>query len=215
MKTIDDVLLALSRKYDGPTKEIRGFTYIPWNDTAKAAIEVFGPLGWSNEIITLKEDEGGYSCIMRVTVQVYDPARQEVIRVTRDGVGYGEIQKTRDGRELRDTAIKAAASDALSRAFKLLGDAFGLFLYEKEEDAAPTASVQKKQQAGSDWRTEEFGARVLSTLKRNKVPEGAINRMSWEQAKQAVGLLLEQKLSTEQVLKQLGFSSGDRFSELF
>ncbi len=223
MRNLSQVQAALESKYDGPIEKIRGYSYIPWAETVQQANNVFGPLGWSNEVMKLLEDEGGYLCVQRVTALAYDESRECVVQLVRDGVGYGELQKTRDGRQLRDTAVKTAASDALSRAFKLVGDAFGLYLYEKankEADADETPAPAKKPaysggEGKKHWTQEEYGSKVLGALRRNKVSDATIKLMSWQQARDAMKLFIEDHMDTQEVLEALGLGGGDAFSKLY
>lgn len=134
MKTLADIEAALSVRYDGPIEQQRGFDYIPWNESARQANKVFGINGYDVVLKQVKREGAGYMAVVAVTVK---PSDAEVF--TREGVGYSDVQTTKDGRELVDTAIKGAASDAFSRACKLFGDAFGLYLYDKG-GSAPTSS---------------------------------------------------------------------------
>lgn len=138
--TLQIVLEGLQKRYDGVTREIDGNTYIPWNESVKQANAIFGSLGWSSEVREFKEVQVGESLGFRATVRVTVPVLRDVPGMDsyHDGVGYSEVGYTKSGRPLTDTAVKAAESDGISRALKKFGDAFGLYLYEK--DATPVSS---------------------------------------------------------------------------
>jgi hypothetical protein len=56
MKTENEVVAALSTRYDGPTKDMDGFTYIPWPEVVRKLDDLFGPTNWSSEPISFTAD---------------------------------------------------------------------------------------------------------------------------------------------------------------
>jgi hypothetical protein len=150
VKTVKEVEAALNETYSGPTKQVQGsggkmYTYIPWNETARALDEVFGVTGWSSRVVALEAhpESGVYTAAVEITgyAQAEDGT---VITITRSGVGRGVARASRDEQQatgrtvssdlgIHDTAAATAGSDAFSRAAKLFGKRLGLELYDKGE----------------------------------------------------------------------------------
>jgi DNA repair and recombination protein RAD52 len=129
---------------EGANKKV--YSYLESHDIERTANDIFGYGNWSSDIVgepkcvgeeeyefTVKHDDGtktkkqgkrvGYTAVVRVTV---DDA-------TYTDVGYGDSQGY-DGStvKLHELASKEAVSDAEKRAFKHLGDQFGLCLWNKD-----------------------------------------------------------------------------------
>lgn len=136
-KTVEEIEKLLSERYDGPTLEKNGFTYIPWHAAAKVANRIFGIDGYDVVVHEVRREGAGFMACVVVNVSPSDGPS-----FSREGVGYNELSTRRDGAEMVDTAIKGAVSDALNRALKLFGDAFGLYLYDKDDDAHTAAPKQ-------------------------------------------------------------------------
>lgn len=138
--------------------------------------EVFGPLGFSTEVVELTchtapyeatSSSGkmtwrvGYRCTMRLTARFVDSQSQPAT-VTKEDVGYG-TGIDRDLNLAHESAGKEAATDALKRCARLLGDSFGLALYDKTkahvENGAERAIrlaregriAEAKEAAKADW----------------------------------------------------------------
>ena len=152
-RKVSEVVAALVQRYDGPTKELDGFTYIPWQESAKKLDEVFGPFGY--DILPHSSEahprEGIYTASVIVVGRATDDETGEVVTLQRAGFGRATAQASKKEREeegltvtkslkAHDTAAAAAASDALSRGAKLLGDAFGRFLYDEKTSNGSGAS---------------------------------------------------------------------------
>lgn len=164
-KSASEAAALLKERYDGPMKGVQGrggktYDYIPWNESARQLDKVFGIFGWDSKVTALSAHpaEGVYTAAVEVTARVLDDETGNVITITRSAVGRGTAQPSKDEREklgltisqdlgTHDTAAATAGSDAFSRACKLLGDAFGLFLYDKPETASYTRAAA--QSAGS------------------------------------------------------------------
>ena len=151
MKTLAEIEKGLAERYDGPTFEKNGFTYIPWNESVKQANRVFGIGSYHIEVAEVRQEGEGYMARVRVTVSPSDSNP-----IVREGVGYNELSTARNA---ADTAVKGATSDALNRALKLFGDAFGLYLYDKAEvrpdssqrtTAAPRSAGQSNDRGPSE-----------------------------------------------------------------
>lgn len=193
MKTLAQVTELLSKPYNGPTQEKNGFTYIPWNESVKAANRVFGIDGYSMDTLRVWREGAGYAALVRVTVQTSDSQPFH-----RDGIGYNDVTTRRDGAEMIDTAIKGAASDAANRAFKLFGEAFGLNLYDKAGGhsgaaPAPKADTASRPQATRPAVREDDGeeptAKQIEWLIKKDIAtdeDDALARFTKETAKAAL-----------------------------
>jgi recombination DNA repair RAD52 pathway protein len=145
LKTQSEIEAALATPYDGPIFEKNGFSYIPAREAIKTMNDIFGPLGWSDEItgIEAHPEQGIYVAAIRLTVNFLDENGIERV-VTRGDVGRSTADAS--GRErnegnagiasnqliVHDRAAAAAATDAFSRATKKFGPALGSALYDKE-----------------------------------------------------------------------------------
>lgn len=215
MHSLSQALEVLSCRYDGPTEEKQGYTYIPWNESARKLNEIFGPMGWSSELREVKDDGTGYSAIVRISATVIGEDGGQ-ITITRDGVGYADILTTRDGRLLRDTAIKAAASDAFSRACKMLGDALGLFLYDRAEKEQPKQNYQSNTRqtpppSRQAPKSSGLSEKMIGVLEKRGVPGSIINELDFATGKQLVGCFLEKKMDLDDALMACGLGNNDGF----
>lgn len=137
------------------------FTYIPWNDTVRLLDDVFGVFGWTARVTHTANDfeRGIYRTDIELTV-LAEAENGAVLTKTLPGTGVGIV--VGQSQDAHDTAIKASRSDAISVAAKSLGNAFGLFLYDKGDPArSEGASQQTTRQASSS-----------STPTVNKAPAG-------------------------------------------
>jgi hypothetical protein len=122
------------------------FTYVPWNETAKLLTQIFGTFGWSAKIIASHSDveRGIYVVDLDLEVRGIDDESGAYFEKHLPGRGMGIVSASeleKGSRDAHDTAGKAARSDALSVAAKSLGDAFGLFLYDKGDPARTASST--------------------------------------------------------------------------
>ena len=114
------------------------FTYIPWNETARMLNAIFGVFGWSTYKVASVDnfEQGIYIYDGSLIVRALDGEQVVEKQVTGRGVGIvGKTSLEKGDREAHDTAAKGARSDFLSVAAKLLGEAFGIFLYDKGDPA--------------------------------------------------------------------------------
>ena len=112
--------------------------YLPIPQAITQANRIFGPGNWRTEIkshTAITDDKGmvtGYKCIVRVTV--------ETLGTCFEGVGFEQMTRRRGDTsslqtpQAHDTAMKGAESDAVKRALRYFGDAFGNALYEKDDE---------------------------------------------------------------------------------
>ena len=215
MKTVREVESALRERYSGKIEEIRGYSYIPWDSSAAVMNEIFGPMSWSNTIVSIREsaDGSGYESVIRVSIEAYDELTERVVMVTRDGAGYADINTTNAGKPLRDTAYKASASDGTSRALKALGDALGLFLYSKEEKAAAASSSSSGNVSNYTPRPASPSGRgpsekQLGALRKNNVPEAILSKIDGATASRMLGMFINDGLKTAQVLQAVGLGAS-------
>jgi hypothetical protein len=124
--------------------------------------EVFGVDGWAATYGAPTVREGQRPCI-------YVPASLTVAGVTKHDIGVGVAAN--DSADSFETAIKGAYTDGLKRCARLLGDSFGLALYEKVEKGearrgvgmASTTLAMRAEVAGLPTR-----AAINEWLKANK-----------------------------------------------
>jgi hypothetical protein len=124
------------------------FDYIPWNETARLLTTIFGTFGWSAGIVDREShvDANGatvYTVGLDLAVRAQDDESRDIREKHLPGVGVGIAAPNKAGvvtADAHDTAAKGARSDALSVAAKSLGDAFGLFLYDKGDPARSTST---------------------------------------------------------------------------
>lgn len=207
-KTTDttDILAKLQQPYSGPTKELKGrggkmYTYIPWQETARALDEVFGPDGWSEDVASTNFDtqRGVYSVTTKLSVRIGDTW------VTRTGTGVGVVGNDYiNDTGAHDTPIKTAASDALSRAAKKLGARFGLFLYDKgdntgSEDEAPRRTSRTPASAGNAGDAKPGGptAKQRVWLKEAGYSPEELDAMTFEEAKDNLSAYFDRKNKAE------------------
>jgi recombination DNA repair RAD52 pathway protein len=201
MRTIQEIEERLSAQTDKsnfpyPIKDMNGFDYISWQDTVRQLNSVFGFTGWSSEVREFNEittENGrGFKCLVRLTCNARDEDGGIII-FHRDGVGFSDIRTTGNGVDLVDTAVKAAESDALSRAAKKLGDAFGLFLYDKKESSNSSGGSKSTNSASSDPVTE--GQKKM--LAYQKVPEQIVVQLNKRTASQLISDIKDGKKREE------------------
>lgn len=207
MKTLQEINEALSQTFTketytlAPIKAIDEMDYISWNDSTDLANRVFGPLGWSNTLVssTFREFTGefwdkekgglvertfrGYEAVVRVTVRAL-AEDGSVIEVHRDGAGFADVVPQGRKNPL-DLAFKAASSDAFSRAVKQLGDYFGLFLYDKGVPKNSHTSDAPKSSRAASKPTEK----QLDWLAKKGLPQGIIDTLNFDQGKAALDAL--------------------------
>jgi recombination DNA repair RAD52 pathway protein len=131
--------------------ERSGLSYVTGRYTKQRLNELFGPLGWSFEVLDVRLDRDNMSAFVHgrlsVTVQQAEGA---AITVTKDGLALG-FASGRSNNEAFDFAIAEAATDALKRAAVSLGQNLGLSLYpltaggaQKKKAAPKKKSAPKK-----------------------------------------------------------------------
>lgn len=164
----------LNERYDGPISQREGpggrmFSYIPWTETVRRLNAVFGLDGWDTRDLKVIYNDGVYTVSLLLSVDAeYKEIDQDTGEMTRTGFfgksvpGVGSAVARNQG---DDNASKAALSDAISRAAKLLGDQFGFFLYEEKGNTqnAPRQQTQSRptSASSSDRRPSEKQHAIL------------------------------------------------------
>ena len=179
LKTMSEVAPLLAQRYDGPISQREGaggrsFSYIPWTVTARLLDEVFGAFGWSTSVPTVIFAAGVYTVAGTLTVRVVDDESGEVIEKTVPGVGSAVARGEGD-----DNASKAALSDFISRAAKLLGDRFGFFLYEK---AGPATQAMANATTFAGDLGRRPSEKQVAILKKNGIAYEGIPYDEWHAA---------------------------------
>jgi|GEM_PF-2108011 DNA recombination protein Rad52 len=108
--------------------------YLEGHDVISMANSVFGYHGWSYRVTKLEHQQGVWLATILLTVL---PPEGEPINREDVGVGIPAIPRDSDqaSPDAQETAIKGAVTDALKRALRTFGNAFGNSLYEKETSA--------------------------------------------------------------------------------
>jgi hypothetical protein len=203
-KAVAQMQAALAKDYAGPTFEKDGRTYIPWNEAVKAANEVFGIDGYDITVKQVRREGDGYVAIVSVTAYPTDGRP-----IVREGVGYNDELQTKAGKPLTDMSIKGAASDALNRALKLFGSAFGLNLYDKEPAA------QERSNGGAASRGQSSGARSSNGSSKRSGPtekqvEWLVKKGVVESEEEALEMTFEQaKAALDEVFNGGGNGKGN------
>lgn len=103
--------------------------YIPISEVINRMNRIFGPLGWSHQVISCKRDSENEEWLIahvRVTVSLNDD-KGEGIFTSHDGFGGVEIKRKKNGEPLDiGNDYKGAVSDAVKKACQHLG--LGLYL---------------------------------------------------------------------------------------
>ena len=107
----------------------RQLDYLPGHHVITEANRIFGVDGWHMEIIDLSQVGGLYVGRVRVIVDVGDPNDDVQRTVSREDVGTGIPANDSPG--AHDTAVKGAITDAMKRALRTFGEAFGNGLYRQ------------------------------------------------------------------------------------
>ncbi|MGI8913708.1 MAG: Rad52/Rad22 family DNA repair protein [Chloroflexota bacterium] len=109
--------------------------YLEGHDVIDMANTVFGYHAWSYQVTKLELNAGVWVATILLSVSTADGEM-----VQREDVGVGIPAVARDAGEAtpdaQETAIKGAVTDALKRALRTFGNAFGNSLYDKD---APTS----------------------------------------------------------------------------
>jgi DNA repair and recombination protein RAD52 len=162
-RTDSKVEAALNEKLDPANVTVREkagvkLSYVEgWYVIGKAN-EIFGPLNWSRETIYCREvcryqnDKGnevvGYEAKVRITINSV---------LIKEGTGHGNgIAK--DLFSAIESAAKEAETDAMKRAFMMLGNPLGLALYDKKR-AGVSDSVFPNAAKRNDW-VDKFTSRL-------------------------------------------------------
>lgn len=169
----------------------KSFGYVPWDVSFEEMNRIFGVFGWGEtNLFEFHDTEKGiYSVTKQIHVHAIDDETGVV--VTTEKVGKGRTVNTSNP----DMAVAAADSDAFSRAVKKLGDAFGIFLYDKADPAREQSGNKQSSQPRTDTRqtapSQSNGEgrpteKMQATLKKAGAPESLVDSMSFGDAKAAI-----------------------------
>jgi DNA repair and recombination protein RAD52 len=141
----DEQIKQLDQMLDGKDVKSRkqggsNVAYLDGYTIIRNANKVFGFGGWQGQIKTLEQAEHstytkdgreglrvGYTCVYELTVFGEDGS----FRIYTD-VGFGTGTSYQSASDAIESATKEAVTDAMKRCFRLLGNQFGLALYDKE-----------------------------------------------------------------------------------
>lgn len=195
-KTVAEVAAALNQ---APNQAIvyenyDGKKYISWDDSVRELNRIFGPFGWSTRAVSQSGHpaEGVYLAAIEVSVTVTDEETDEHITVTRAGFGRAVAQPTQSERNdgltvstnliTHDTAASAAGSDALSKATKLLGAAFGLDFYGEAKRARANGQQPQapRAQGGTQRPPSAAQMRFLASLGYEDADVAGMDFATWK-----------------------------------
>jgi len=151
---MSDTATALQQDVDAEfVSERSGLSYVTGRYTKQRLNELFGPLGWSFEVLDVRLDRENMSAFVhgRLTVTIHPP-EGDPVTVTKDGLALG-FASGRSNNEAFDFAIAEAATDSRKRAAVSLGQNLGLCLYPltaggaQKKKAAPKKNAPNKKAA--------------------------------------------------------------------
>ena len=160
----------------------RQLSYLEGWDVMEMANTIFGYDGWGYSITRLEVAAGVWLATVLTTVNAGGEP------LVREDVGIGIPAKPRDVAEAspaaQETAIKGAVTDALKRALRGYGDAFGLSLYDKDgvdvkppatkatQTATATATVTKADAAKPVTLTKERADKLAGLIRVQLTQQG-------------------------------------------
>lgn len=145
---MSDTASALRQDVDPEfVSERSGLSYVTGRYTKQRLNELFGPLGWSFEVLTATLDRENVACFVhgRLTVTIHQKDGTSVT-ASRDGVALG-FASGRNNNEAFDFACAEAVTDALKRAAVGLGQNLGLSLYPLTAGGAQKKKAAPKKKA--------------------------------------------------------------------
>lgn len=174
---------SLDKKIPGSVVETRDggggrqLSYLSGFYVTKRLNEVFGSLGWSKEVLEIKEIENKVS---RGGKEMIFPAYLAKVRLTilaaqpiiKEAYGYGSDKSGLNAHEL---AIKEAVTDATKVAAKDLGMSLGLALYDKEQEYVDHESEETKSSppVAKASKPRSQGSSVERAPSSAQAPQGA------------------------------------------
>jgi recombination DNA repair RAD52 pathway protein len=140
--------------------ERSGLSYVTGRYTKQRLNELFGPLGWSFEVLDVRLDRDNMSAFVhgRLSVTVHSDEGPSVT-VTKDGLALG-FASGRSNNEAFDFAIAEAATDALKRAAVSLGQNLGLSLYPLTAGGAQKKKAAPKKKSAPKKAAKPAAAKV-------------------------------------------------------
>lgn len=180
-------------------KNYDGFTTVSWSNAARVLDQVFGPFGWSDRVVASYSDgeRGVYTVTRELTVHALDESGAVLSKtVTGVGTSVATVRKGEDTPtgKAHKTAAMGAASIAFAKATKLLGDAFGLYLYDEDEKDTGAAPARKSSTATGkipSRKGNNLSEKQVYSLKQAGIDEGAIDTMTYETGKALLDLYFD------------------------
>lgn len=167
MDVVAELQKPLDPKHVKPAPAGKYGDYVDGYHVVSEANRIFGNLGWSYEIKSLKGcgvwQTTGKSGAPQVKVSYMCIVRAWVGDTVREGsaVGHGYAKPEQEG-DAHESAVKEAETDALKRALRTLGNTFGLALYDKSENRENV----KDPRSASEILRDEIKADLAKTPKR-------------------------------------------------
>lgn len=138
--------------------------YVEGHDVIDVANDLFGYHAWSYTVS--KMEYAGGCWIATILLSVRTPDGETAMR---EDVGVGIPAAARDqdaGPDAHETAIKGAVTDALKRALRTFGNAFGNSLYGKEDAAPGEASTNEQPARPTVSRSHDGETRACPTCQK-------------------------------------------------
>jgi hypothetical protein len=199
----------------------QGMSYLESHDVIAHLIRVFGFGGWDSEVtsgpdLVFEHDRGGdkWDVVYKATVRLTVYAPDGLVVSVKEDSATGDAQNQRRS-EAHDLALKSAVSTAQKRAARMLGDQFGLSLYDKGSLAGAVGTIVggpslrdlESPQEPSEAPTGTGGPDLLSEAQRKAIyaASRAHNLDPNEAASRILGMQVRHvtMLSAEQAQKVL------------
>ena len=131
----------LTQPFDTTFTDPRGFTYVTGEQVVSRLNDVFGPFGWSFEVVQQVHDQESDEIIVQGRMRVYDAASGNWIM--REQFGSQKINRRRDSGAPVELGFdyKGATTDCLKKCASLFG--VGLYLMAKEETTTSSRQLQR------------------------------------------------------------------------
>ena len=143
--------------------ERKGLSYVTGRYVKQMLNELFGPLGWSYEVLESHRVDAESTQVARWYVHLQLSVTVGERTVRRDGIAIGHgLLEGRNGpvtpgraNEVLDFAAAEAVTDALKRAAVSLGQVFGLSLYPLGPDEPTQTKAAPKAATKTETKTKK------------------------------------------------------------
>ena len=190
----------------------RNLSYIEGWYAISEANRIFGFDSWDQEIVELKCVSERERKIGRDQKPGWGISYVASIRITvngikREGVGAGHGIDVDPG-QAHESAIKEAATDAMTRALMTFGNQFGLALYAKEQRNVEDKPLNLEQVSESDKTAKKFVDVLLAKMEQAGINSDGIKTLKailqlteFEDVKESLRPKLLEKLTPEYAAK--------------